>query len=285
MNKRIWAAVLAAALAGPAAGSPAEGTRYLDRVFARFGVTRDLVYGRSALPGREPSDLLLDLYEPEGDKEARRAAIVWVHGGGFFQGSKSDKPMAALAKDFALRGYVTVSIDYRLERSGMADPNLRRPMLDAMEDARTAVRWLRARAEALRVDPDRIAIGGGSAGAFASLMVAYHPGGGEGTSENQGDSSAVRAVVAFWGGLPEEAAGLTAEAAPLLVIHGTADAVVPFRLAESLVRRAKAAGLVYEFHPLEGKGHAAWERMDDYIAWIAPFLYQHVIRAPRQAPR
>jgi len=93
-----------------------------------------------------------------------------------------------------------------------------------------------------------------SAVAFASLMVAYHPGGGEGASGNPGYSSAVSAVV-------------------------------PFRLTESLVRRAKAAGLVYEFHPLEGKGHAAWERMDDYIAWIAPFLYKHMIRAPRQAPR
>jgi len=276
---------LAAELAGPAVGPSAAGTRYLDRVFARVSVTRDLVYGRSALPGQEPRDLLLDLYEPEGDKEAKRGAIVWIHGGGFFQGSKSDKPMAALAKDFALRGYVTVSIDYRLERSGMADPNLRRPMLEAMEDARAAVRWVRARADAYRVDPGRIAIGGGSAGAFASLMVAYHLGGGEGASGNPGYSSAVSAVVDFWGGLPEEAAGLTAEAAPLLVIHGTADAVVPFRLAESLVRRAKAAGLVYEFHPLEGKGHAAWEQLDDYIAWIAPFLYKHVIRAPRQAPR
>ncbi|MBM3312863.1 MAG: alpha/beta hydrolase, partial [Candidatus Aminicenantes bacterium] len=276
-NKRFGLILLLVSLRAVGASSPSRPTRYLDRVFDRVAIARDLVYGASALPGREPRDLVLDLYQPEGDREPKRAAIVWIHGGGFFQGSKSDRPIAALARDFALRGYVTVSIDYRLERKDMADPNLRQPMRDAMHDARAAVRWLRARAAQYEIDPERIAIGGGSAGGFTSLLVAY--GEGEGTSGNPGYSSAVSAVVDFWGGLLAEAKGLTAQAAPLLVIHGTNDAVVPFRLAEDLVRRAKEAGLPHEFHPLEGKGHAAWEGMEEYVAWIAPFLYKHVVQA------
>jgi acetyl esterase/lipase len=258
-----------------AAPVPAK-VRYLDNTFSRVEVAKDIVYGESALPGKETQQLLLDLYQPSGDDAPLRAAIVWIHGGGFFQGDKNDKPMATLARSFAERGYVTVSINYRLERTSMADPNLSRPIRDAMHDARAAVRWLRALAGEYRIDPEKIAIGGGSAGAFASLLVAY--GEDEGTSGNPGFSSEVSAVVDIWGGLLDVKV-MEAGAPPLLVIHGTADTVVPFRLAEALVKRAQEVGIPCEFHPLEGQGHAAWGRMSDYIAWIAPFLFKHVIQA------
>jgi len=277
MNRWKCAAFLIISLGGTGIGQSTPQTRYLDPVFARVNVTHDLVFGRSALPGQESRDLLLDLYQPEGDEETKRAAIVWIHGGGFFQGSKSDPPMATLARDFAQRGYVTVSIDYRLERKNMADRNLRRPMLGAMEDARAAVRWLRAHSVKYRIDPEKIAIGGGSAGAFTSLLVAYDEAAGEGESGNPGYSSKVSAVVDFWGGLPEVSV-MNAGGPPLLIIHGTEDAVVPFRLAENLAKRAKEVGILCEFHPLEGEGHAAWGKMKEYVAWIAPFLFRHVIQ-------
>lgn len=250
--------------------------RYLDEVFGRVDVVKDIVYGESALPGKESQKLLLDLYQPTGDDAPRRAAIVWIHGGGFFQGDKRDTPISTLARNFAQRGYVTVSINYRLGRVSLIDPNLRQPIVDAMHDARAAVRWLRAHAAEYRIDPEKIAIGGGSAGAFTSLMVAY--GSGEGESGNPGYSSAVSAVVDFWGGLLDVTAMKSGDP-PLLIIHGTADVIVPFRLAENLVRRAQEVGVVCEFHPLEGQGHGAWQGLKDYIGWIAPFLYRHVIRA------
>lgn len=254
--------------------SPAA-VRYLEIVFNHVNVVKDIAYGESALPGRPKAKLRLDLYQPAGDDLPRRSAIVWIHGGGFYQGSKSDAPMSTLARDFARRGYVTVSIDYRLERTSIADLNLRQPILDAMHDARAAVRWLRAHADDYRIDPSKIAIGGGSAGAFTSLMVAY--GSGEGDSGNPGYSSAVGAVVDFWGGLPGVEAMKKGDP-PLLIIHGTADATVSFRYAEDLVRKAKEAGVMCEFHPLEGRGHAAWRGMNEYIGWIAPFLYRNVIQ-------
>jgi acetyl esterase/lipase len=274
MNRRTWLALLIIAL-GASGATPSDlPKRYLDPVFGRVSVTRNLVYGESALPSGERRNLLLDLYQPEGDRAARRAAIVWIHGGGFFRGSKSDKQMSTLARNFAQRGYLTVSIDYRLERKDKNDPNLRQPIMDAMFDARAAVRWLRARAGEYKIDPARIAIGGGSAGAFTSLLIAYDAG--EGTSGNSDYPSTVSAVVDFWGGLPDVKVMKTG-APPLLIIHGTADAVVPFRFAVDLSRQARAVGIPCEFHPLNGQGHAAWGKMKDYIAWIAPFLYEHVI--------
>lgn len=253
----------------------APGARYLDEIFAKASVARDLAYGQSALPDGKRQELLLDLYQPEGDAETKRAAIVWIHGGGFFQGDKGDAPMSTLARRFALRGYVTVSINYRLERKNLADANLRRPVMDAMHDARAAVRWLRANAANYRIDENRIAVGGGSAGAFTSLHVAYDSG--EGDSGNPEFSSAVRAVVAFWGGLLDPKV-MTSGEPPLLVIHGTADSVVPFGMAERLVERAREVGVACEFHPLEGQGHAAWRKMNEYLGWIAPFLFDHMIQ-------
>ena len=60
---------------------------------------------------------------------------------------------------------------------------------------------------------------------------------------------------------------------PLLIIHGTADTVVPYTEAQKLVDRATAVGIPYELHTLEGTGHAAWQYIEDYITWIAPFFY------------
>ena len=158
----------------------------------------------------------------------------------------------------------------------MLDPNLRQANMDAMLDARAAVRWLRAHADEYRIDPMKIAIGGGSAGAFTSLMVAY--GSGEGESGHPGYSSSVSAVVDFWGGLLDVTV-MQSGGPPLLVIHGTADATVSFRFAERLVQRAKEVGIICEFHPLEGRGHAAWQGLKDYIGWIAPLLFRHMIQA------
>jgi acetyl esterase/lipase len=276
----IW--VLHGSLEATPAASFTPPIRYLDEIFSDVSVTKDIVFGEAVLPNGERLKLRLNLYEPSGDKEIRRPAIVWIHGGGFFQGDKSDAPMTALARNFAQRGYVTVSINYRLERKSLADPNVRRPILDAMYDARAAVRWLRRNAASYRIDENKIAIGGGSAGAFTSLHVAYDSG--EGDSGNPGFSSAVSAVVAFWGGLLD-AQVMKSGAPPLLVIHGTADQVVPFSMAERLVQRAKEVGVFCEFHPLEGKGHAAWGMMNDYIVWIAPFLYDNVVSGPRRSGR
>jgi acetyl esterase/lipase len=193
--------------------------------------------------------------------------------------------MAALADRFARRGYVTASINYRLASRDAVDPSLptfSKPALsqavaNATKDARAALRWLRANATKYRVHKQRIAIGGGSAGAFTALHVAYSKGEGEGG--RPGFSSEVGAVVDFWGGLLD-ANEMKAGGPPLLITHGTQDKMVPFTFAEELVARAKEVGVPYEFHPLEGEGHAAWLPMDRHVRSVAEFLYHHMIEMP-----
>ncbi len=253
------------------------GCRYWDDTFADVEVSRGIVYGRAAEQSGGPIDLLLDLYQPAGDTAAARPAIIWVHGGGFTAGSRTVPNVVDLASTFARKGYVTASIDYRLLRGGscsFAAPTSAcgRAVLDAQHDAQAAVRWVRAHAAELRVDPDRIAIGGSSAGAITALNVAYRAQD-PGDSGTPGVSSEVQAAIAIAGTATDPGA-IGPGDPPALLFHGTADATVPYRLAVDTVARARSAGLVADLVSFEGAGHGLYQLYDDVIvARAAAFLY------------
>ena len=115
--------------------------------------------------------------------------IVWVHGGGFSAGDKSNG--ADWATAFARRGYVAVSIGYRLLATGPCGGTGPVPehcytaAYAAQHDAQAAVRWLRKNAAFLGIDPNRIAMSGESAGAVTSLLVGWRSDD-PGTSGNPG---------------------------------------------------------------------------------------------------
>lgn len=248
-----------------------DSVRYLNEIFPRISTVSNVAYGEAVAVTGEKVTLFLDLYAPEDDTEKSRAVILLVHGGGFFQGNKSDAPMATLARRFAQRGYVTLSINYRLMPSKNdvdADPVW--AIRIATEDAKAALQWVSANRLMYRMDVTRLAIGGGSAGAFTSLAVAYGPG------KKEMRDIHICAVIDFWGGLVNPRVMEQGDP-PLIIIHGTADKTVSFHFGERLNARAKEAEIPCEFHPLLGAGHAAWANMDEYIAWIGSFLYQHVI--------
>jgi hypothetical protein len=113
-------------------------------------------------------NLSLHLWQPpaDADKRLKRPAAVGIHGGGFKDGNRnSDAFVQSWVRKLASRGFVTVSIDYRLE--GLT-PDAEKSNTDAMYDAKAAVRWLRKHAAELRIDPDRIAALGCSAGAMTT---------------------------------------------------------------------------------------------------------------------
>ncbi len=108
----------------------------------------------------ESGPLLADMYLPQ--QQGRLPAILFIHGGGWTMGKRDswDK----LIVPFAARGYVGMTIDYDLS------PGVHFPV--ALEECKAAVRWLRAHATEYHVDPNRIAVAGGSAGGELAALVA-----------------------------------------------------------------------------------------------------------------
>lgn len=264
IHRRIGAIVAIGATAAIAAGCTVprpegDGTvRYRDEITTQVKVTKDLTYSTSQDGVANP--LRLDLYQPQTDTVSKRPALVWIHGGGFTSG---DKAGGGLATKFARLGYVAVSINYRLLRTsdqGCAEtgatPECTAAVLAAQHDAQAAVRWLRANAATYRIDPNRIAVSGGSAGGATALMVATRPED-PGDSGNPGQSSNVQAAVVTNGAMPTDAVGgyFTSGDAPTIFFHGTADTVVPYQWAvddsQLMLNRGVPANLI----TFDGLGH------------------------------
>lgn len=131
--------------------------------------------------------LQLDLYLPVQARAGQVPGIVFVHGGGWRAGVRDN--FAPMAIRMAERGYAAATISYRLSPEALYPA--------AVQDARAAVRWMRAHAKEYGIDPARIAIGGGSAGgqiaALAGVtegLVRFDPDGGPGAV-----SGSVQAIV------------------------------------------------------------------------------------------
>jgi endonuclease/exonuclease/phosphatase family metal-dependent hydrolase/dienelactone hydrolase len=252
MRYALW--IVCWCLLGLTVAMPVRGQALAGVGSAEVKVTRDIAYGAapSLIDGTQET-LRLDLYQPTGEGTALRPALVIVHGGGFTRGDKRNGALVSLARDAARRGYVAVSINYRLFETKPTRPT---EYLKPLADFKAAVRFVRKNAEAWGVDVDRVACLGSSAGAYLCLAGAYSDSG-AGESGNPGLRDDVQAVVDLWGALRLTRA-IEADEAPLLIIHGTEDTVVPFSAAEALRARAEEIGLPHVFLPLEGEGHSPW---------------------------
>lgn len=265
--------------AAPAPAVPSQGIRYRDPVLSALPVRREpgIVYGRAVdIFTGDTVDLALDLYEAQGDTETARGVFLFIHGGGFRGGNRSTGRQ--YLERLVPYGYVGVSISYRLNQGDLWTVG----MPAAVSDARQAVAWLRDQADERRLDPDKIIIGGSSAGAITALMLAY-------TDIERADappSSGVKGVVDWWGGMYDRVDELSAGHPPLVIIHGTEDRTVPFEQAEMLRDRAEAVGVPYAYYPLEGQGHAVHDAARD-VPRVVDFFYAQVFdrdTAPTSIP-
>jgi acetyl esterase/lipase len=181
-------AVLAAA--GAASGAASDGAAaeseawpcYVQPRYARsqIQVIGNVTYGAAFNKlTKQQQTLTLDAYLPPAPAAAAppMPAVVLIHGGSFETGDSQSDDEPAFAYEFAMRGYAVVSINYRLEGTGNGGPGSSLltpdPAITATQDARAAVRFVRANAQQYHLDPDRIVVGGDSAGAITSLWLGY----------------------------------------------------------------------------------------------------------------
>lgn len=242
--------------------------RYRDLVFAAATTTSNVTFGSAVNAAGQTITLRLDVYEPTGDLTTQRPAIVWVHGGSFSSGDKTSAELVDEATTFARKGYVNVSINYRLEPGGCSAgaPTVTcvTAIVEAMQDAQTAVRFLRTNALAYGIDDTRIAIGGSSAGAITALNVGF--------SSSEDPTAAVGGAVSLSGA--HLLGVIDAGDAPSLLLHGTADTVVPYQWAVDTVNQATAAGLDSFLTSWTGAGHVPYvQHRTEILDQTTNFLY------------
>jgi acetyl esterase/lipase len=268
---------------------------FIPRRSATHELETDVVYAEVA---GEP--LRYDFYRPLG-VSGPTPAVVFVHGGGWVGGDPSQA--GGNGMHFARRGIATISISYRLA------PSHRFPA--ALDDVRRGLRHVRAHAGEFNVDPDRLVLMGLSAGAHLAMLAhlardvaALAP---ELPAELACVSEDVVAVIAHYGPydlarrkrldgwdpigdlLGDRAADpewirlaspvqhAAAARAPVLLIHGAADAIVSHRESERMHRALLDTGRTSELLVIEGAPHAfqvdwrgvanqrANQAMDDFL--------------------
>jgi len=228
---------------------PAQAaTLFKDPQF-RVKVVRNIQFGTADVrqPTASKRPLFLDIYQPEGDASSKRPAMIAIHGGGFLFGDKSE--MTNLCRELAARGYACFSINYRLvpdDPPGTSQDQYARTVMAAVEDAHRATEWILANAAKYDVDPGRLFIGGSSAGAVTSMLLAYNP---------AIKTPRFRAVADMWGTMGTRVGWLKKGGPPLLIIHGKEDDTITVSAAEQIDARARQTGLPHETFLIDGMGH------------------------------
>lgn len=220
--------------------------------------------------------LKLDIYKLKKQKNPA-PVLIFIHGGAWRTGKRSDYLPYLI--DFAKQGYVTATVSYRLVKKAKFPA--------AVKDVKCAVKWIREHADEYLIDPDKIAVIGGSAGGHLSMMIGYSSDETEFNGECACDSlsSRVQAVVNLYGPSDltteyalsrrevtdfiepsyDEAPEMYRKASPIffitpddpptLIFQGTIDELVPVRQADMLKKKLDEVGVPGEYHRLKGWPH------------------------------
>jgi len=227
-------------------------------------------------------DTKLDLWmlAPAAPAAAGRPAIVFFFGGGWTSGSPQQ--FEPQCRHLSRRGIVAITADYRVASRHDAKP------VDCVSDARSAIRWVRANAARLGVDPRRIAAGGGSAGGHIAACTAFIADFDD-PREDARVSARPDALVlfnpalvlaplqglaldgAFGARVPASRLGaeparlspahhVGPDAPPTIIFHGRADSTVPVATAEAFTRRMREAGNRCELVGYDDQPHGFFNR-------------------------
>jgi len=225
------------------------------------------------------TELKVWIFNPATKADKPLPCIVLFFGGGWSSGTPAQ--FEPQSRHLASRGMIAIVADYRVKSRQNALP------ADCVSDAKACVRWVRANAARLGIDPTRIAVGGGSAGGHLAAAVATVPGL-DSATDDKAVSCLPNALVLFNPGtvmapfpgleLKGFGAGLDkskfgcepSEISPLhhvkkglpptIIFHGKADTTVPYATVEKFTEVMKAAGNRCELIGYEGQPHGFFNK-------------------------
>ena len=218
----------------------------------------------------------------------QRAAAVFFHGGGWVGGTPGQ--FDEHCKHLVKLGMVTVQVQYRLlgrPSKKEADPTVSDPdktPTRCIQDAKSALRWVRKNADTLGIDPNRIAAGGGSAGGHLAAFLGTTDGIDD-PHDDRSISARANAMLLFnpvynngpggWGTARvgnryqefSPAHNITKDDAPAIVFLGTNDKLVSVETAKQFQQQMRDYGIVSELHLYEGAQHGFFNYQRDDGKW------------------
>jgi acetyl esterase/lipase len=276
------------------AQAPPQGQAAPNPMRDAANVDRDVVFGKGGTV-----DLQADIYKPTGT--SKRMAVIHYHGGGFAGGNKNG--LANRCQAMSALGYTNIAAQYRLTGAGRWPAQI--------EDVKTAIRWTRANAAKLGIEPNRIALAGYSAGGHLALFangtqnVAQY----EGSGGNAGAGTQLAAVIAYypvtgpaWEGfrkgfpLPEgsseeawkqvEIAGHVKGFSPTILHHGLADTTVAPESSQDFLKVLRGASIPSELHEFSAVPHGfdAVQEFADITARLNDLFLDRYVVNPRPYP-
>lgn len=238
-------------------------------------------------------ELTLHVFFPAGHNRSldKRPAFVAIHGGGWKSGTP--RRFYPYASAMSEQGYVGISVQYRLINHPQGST-----VFDSVKDGRSAVRWIRKHSNFFGIDPDLIAVSGGSAGAHIAAGTAIFDGI-DHQVEDTTVSSQPNALVLLYPVIDTSAQGYGQKfigkdwetispvhqvkegMPPTIIFHGDADEITPYAGAVLFVQRMKEAGNTCIFVPHKGGEHGHINKdmklFDDAINKTAAFLEAQMI--------
>lgn len=240
-----------------------------------FPLKPDKTLAYKTVTGKDgaPIELKLQVFLPQGWQASdQRPAAVFFHGGGWHGGGPDH--YYPQSRYLALRGMVAISVEYRTINRFGTSPK------ECVKDGKSAMRWVKAHAAELGIDPEQIVAGGGSAGghiAAATALVRAFDEQDEDTSvscipkalllfnpvfDNGPDGFAHELVQPYWKEI-SPIDHIDAQAPPAMVLLGTEDIYVPVETAKRFERQMKENGRRCDLHLYEGQKHG-W-----YNLWVS----------------
>ena len=255
---------------------------------------------------RDTCDLFLDIYNPAEGSETtykghEKPTIVFLFGGGFIQGTRDDVDYLPWFKTMTENGYRIVSIDYRLglkgtDKVGVAQVNaLDKAIHMGVEDLFSATNFLYENASELGLDPSNIVISGSSAGAIIVMQAEYEICNKTSWTDTLPEGFRYSGVMSFSGAILSREGKVDYRhltAAPTLMLHGTADELVPYKQIAvlhlgffgggKLVERFQKYGFNYNMYHFLDYGHEIAGSMPTTVDLQLRFLQTNVMEGKKR---